>query len=149
MTETGSRRRLPALGAGLGGLLIAVAACTSAASSSPSAAASVSAAASMASETAMASPSEDAAGPTITIANTTSFGESEITVPAGQKLTVVNASTFPHTFTEGENGEEAANARVNEEIAEGATVEIDFPESGDYNITCLFHQAMNIVVHVE
>jgi plastocyanin len=62
---------------------------------------------------------------------------------------VDNVSTAPHTFTEGEDGEEAADARVNEEIAVGATVEVRFPGPGDYNVTCLFHPSMNMVVHVE
>jgi plastocyanin len=88
-------------------------------------------------------------GPSITITSTSSFGSSEVTVPAGQALTVINNSSAPHTFTEGENGGEADDPRVNEDIETGATVEVSFPEPGDYNVTCLFHQSMNMVVHVE
>ena len=64
-------------------------------------------------------------------------------------LTVINNSSAPHTFTEGENGNAAADARVDEQIAVGASVPVTFPEPGDYNVTCLFHSAMNMVVHVE
>ena len=90
-----------------------------------------------------------AAGPSVTITSTSSFGAAEVTVPAGQTLTVINNSSAPHTFTEGENGNAAADARVDEQIAVGASVPITFPEPGDYNVTCLFHSAMNMVVHVE
>jgi plastocyanin len=70
-------------------------------------------------------------------------------VPAGQQLTVKNVSSLPHTFTEGENGTKAANARVNEQLAPGEEEVIDFPEPGDYHITCTIHPVMNMVVHVK
>ena len=38
---------------------------------------------------------------------------------------------------------------MNEDIRVGETVEVSFPEPGDYNVTCLFHSPMNMVVHVE
>jgi plastocyanin len=143
MTHLGSTRRKPAFAASLGGLLLVLAACSTTASPSASAAASGSVA------SASVAASEAAAGPTVTISGTSSFGTDEITVPAGQTLTVTNASTFPHTFTEGEDGVEADNARVNESIAGGESVQVTFPEPGDYNVTCLVHPGMNMVVHVE
>ena len=103
-----------------------------------------------ASESAAESAAESTGeGPSVTITSTSSFGATEVTVPAGQTLTVINNSSSPHTFTEGENGGEADNARVNEDIAAGASVQVSFPEPGDYNVTCLFHPSMNMVVHVE
>jgi plastocyanin len=144
MTDRGSVRRLSSLGAGLGTVLILLAACASTASSSSTASESAAA-----SESTVASSSESAEAPTVTITGTTSFGADEITVPAGQTLTVTNSSSFPHTFTEGEDGVKADNARVNETIDPDASVEIEFPEPGDYNITCLIHSGMNMVVHVE
>ena len=153
MTDTTSTRRLPALAAGVGTMLILLAACSTATSSS-SAASQSQAASEAASEVASESAAESAGestgtGPTITITGTSSFGMADITVPAGQQLTVINSSSFPHTFTEGEDGGAAADARVNEDISVGATVAISFPEPGDYNVTCLFHDGMNMVVHVE
>ena len=88
-------------------------------------------------------------GPSITITSISSFGAAEVTVPAGETLTVINNAAFPHTFTEGTNGVAADNARVNEQIPVGETVQVSFPEPGDYDITCLFHPAMHMVVHVE
>jgi plastocyanin len=142
------RRRL-ALGAGLASLVLAASAC--AAGSSSSASATQSAAESVApSESAAESAAESMAeGPSVTITSTSSFGAAEVTVPAGQTLTVINNSSAPHTFTEGENGNAAADARVDEQIAVGASVPVTFPEPGDYNVTCLFHPSMNMVVHVE
>ena len=99
-----------------------------------------------ASESAAESTAE---GPSITITSTSSFGAADVTVPAGETLTVINNSGAPHTFTEGENGNAAADARVDEQIAVGASVPVSFPEPGDYNVTCLFHPGMNMVVHVE
>jgi plastocyanin len=142
------RRRLP-LAAGLGSLLVILGACSSAASSSESAsqAASQSTAESVA-------PSKSAAestpaGPTVTITGTASFGTDEITVPAGEKLTVVNDSSVSHTFTEGTDGVPADGARVDEQIVVGTTTEVAFPEPGNYHITCLIHHVMNMVVHVK
>ena len=141
MTHLGSTRPIPALAASLGGLLLVLGACSTTASPSASAAASES--------VASAAASEGAAGASVTISGSSSFGTDEVTVPAGQTVTVTNASTFPHTFTEGVDGAEADNSRVNESIAAGESVEVTFPEPGDYNVTCLVHPGMNMVVHVE
>jgi len=147
MTDNGWTRRHSALAAGLGTVLIVLAACSTATSSSSAATASAS---SSESQAASSSASESAAtGPRLTISGSASFGAPEITVPAGEKLTVNNVSSFPHTFTEGEDGVEADNARVNETVEAGTIVEIEFPEPGDYNITCKIHPGMNMVVHVE
>ncbi|HET6745832.1 MAG TPA: plastocyanin/azurin family copper-binding protein [Candidatus Limnocylindria bacterium] len=151
MTDTAPTRRLPAFAAGLGTLVILLAACSNATSSSAAASESE-AASTAASESAAASAEASAgtgAGATITITSSSSFGTDEITLPAGQELTVINESAAPHTFTEGENGGAAADARVDENIAAGETVSVSFPEPGDYNVTCLFHSSMNMVVHVE
>lgn len=146
MLHTDPMRRRLALGAGLASLVLAASACASSGSSSAPAATQTSSESTAASESAAESTSE---GPSVTITSTSSFGAAEVTVPAGQTLTVINNSSAPHTFTEGENGNAAADARVDEQIAVGASVPITFPEPGDYNVTCLFHSAMNMVVHVE
>ncbi len=135
MTPLGSTRRMPARAASLSALmLLLLAACAT--TTSPSASAS-------------AAASEATGGATLTISGSSSFGTDEITVPAGETLTVTNASSVAHTFTEGEDGVEAEGARVNESIDAGASVEVSFPEPGDYNVTCLLHSSMNMVVHVE
>ncbi|MEP6469570.1 MAG: plastocyanin/azurin family copper-binding protein [Chloroflexota bacterium] len=143
-----AHRRL-LLTAGLGSLLIILGACSTAASSSESASQAASQSAAASSAVSESAAESTPAGPTVTITGFTSFGVSEITVPSGEQLTVVNDSSSNHTFTEGENGEKAADARVNEEIAAGSSATVDFPEPGDYHVTCLFHSAMNMVVHVE
>ncbi len=146
MLNTDPMRRRLALGAGIASLVLAASACASTGSSSAPAATATTAQSVAASESAAESTGE---GPSITITSTSSFGATEVTVPAGQTLTVMNNSSAPHTFTEGENGNAAADARVDEQIAVGASVPVTFPEPGDYNVTCLFHSAMNMVVHVE
>jgi len=148
MLNTDPMRRRLALGAGIASLVLAASACASSGSSSAPAATQSAAesTAASASESTAASAGE---GPSVTITSTSSFGAAEVTVPAGQTLTVINNSSAPHTFTEGENGNAATDARVDEQIAVGASVPITFPEPGDYNVTCLFHSAMNMVVHVE
>ena len=149
MLNTHPMRRRLALGAGLASLVLAASACASGSSSSAPASESV-AESVAASESAAESAAESMAeGPSITITSTSSFGAADVTVPAGQTLTVINSSSAPHTFTEGEDGGAADNARVDEQIAAGATVRVSFPEPGDYNVTCLFHPSMNMVVHVE
>ena len=146
MLNSGPMRRRLALGAGIASLVLAASACATTGSSSAPAATATTAESMAASESAAASMGE---GPSVTITSTSSFGATEATVPAGATLTVINNSSAPHTFTEGENGGEADDARVNEDIATGATVQVSFPEPGDYNVTCLFHSSMNMVVHVE
>jgi plastocyanin len=150
MTNTHPAHRRLLLAAGLGSLLIILGACSSAASNSEagSQAASQSAAASRAAASESAEESADS-GPTVTITGFTSFGVSEITVAAGEELTIVNESGSNHTVTEGQNGEEAADATVNEQINAGSSATVVFDEPGDYNVTCLFHAVMNMVVHVE
>lgn len=132
---------------GLGTLLLVAAACTSG-SSTQSSSASASASASTA---ASASASASAAtGQKIVISTTTNFGGvSEITIKAGEPLTVSNVSPVPHTFTEGENGQAVDNPVVNETIQPGDEVQVTFPDAGDFHVTCLFHQVMNLVVHVQ
>ena len=145
-------RRSPGLTAALGLLLIA-AACSSAATSTPSAAspsaASESSAAS-ASDGASESAGESGGGAaTITITGSSSFGTEEITVAAGEDVTIVNNSSVSHTFTEGENGGEAEDPVVNETIPAGSQAVVQFADPGDYHVTCLFHSTMNMEVHVQ
>ena len=150
MLNTDPMRRRLALGAGLASLVLVASACASGASNSAPAASESAAESVAASESAAESAAESTGeGPSITITSLSSFGATEVTVPTGQTLSVINNSSAPHTFTEGQNGGEADNARVNGDIATGATVEVSFPEPGDYNVTCLFHSSMNMVVHVE
>jgi plastocyanin len=144
-----TRWRLSAA-AGLGSLLLMAAACTSGASSATQSASASASATNTTSASASASESEsEAEGQKIVISNTVSFGTDEITVAAGEAITVSNVSQVPHTFTEGENGEAVANPVVNQEIEPGEEEEVTFDKPGDYHITCRFHQAMNLEVHVE
>ena len=150
MLNTDPMRRRLALGAGIASLMLAVSACATTSSSSAPAATQSAAESTAATSSAAESAGESTAeGPSLTITSTSSFGATEVTVPAGETLTVINNSSAPHTFTEGENGNAAADARVDEQIAVGASVPVSFPEPGDYNVTCLFHPSMNMVVHVE
>jgi len=87
------------------------------------------------------------AGETITIRGA-SFGVAEVTVAVGDTLTFTNASTLPHTVTEGANGAAVAGARFDQSLPPGSSTEITFAEAGDYAITCHIHATMNMVVHV-
>jgi plastocyanin len=138
---------MPGLAAGLGTLLVA--ACTSGAGTTPSAASGAASASSVASASASASASE-AAGQKIVISTLTNFGGlDEITVKAGEPLTISNVTSVPHTFTQGKNGQPAKDPVVNETIQPGDQVPVTFPAAGDFHVTCTIHQAMNIEVHVE
>jgi plastocyanin len=147
-------RRFPAITAALGLLLVAAACAPAGTSSTQSAAASSgdasesAAASSGASESAAASGDGSGAA-TVTITGSSSFGADELTVAAGEDVTVINNSSVSHTFTEGQNGGEADEPVVNETIPSGAQAVVQFPDPGDYEVTCLFHSNMNMVVHVE
>ncbi|HET6379911.1 MAG TPA: plastocyanin/azurin family copper-binding protein [candidate division Zixibacteria bacterium] len=136
-------------------LILLLVACTSAQSAPPASqgggpstapSAEESAAASIGAES--AAPSEGGSAQEVPI-NGTSFGADEITVAVGETVTFTNHSSLPHTVTEGVDGNAADGARINEDLPAGASVEVTFEEAGDYQITCLFHSNMNMVVHVQ
>lgn len=78
-----------------------------------------------------------------------SFGVAEITVPVGD-VTFVNEDGTTHHVAEGENGTEAADARITAtRISGGESAAVTFNAPGDYHVTCLIHGSMNMVVHVE
>jgi plastocyanin len=146
MIRPQGHRWMPGLAAGLGTLLLA-AACTTGSAGTSSATASAASTAASASSAASAS---EAAGQKIVISTLTNFGGlDEITVKAGEPLTISNVTSVPHTFTQGENGQAADNPVVNETIQPGDQVPVTFDAAGDFHVTCTIHQAMNIEVHVE
>ena len=141
--------------AALVALLLVLAACTSATSAPPDTQEGEPSATAMTEESAPASedggesaPPTGDGGQEVSI-NGTSFGADEITVAVGDTVTWTNNSSLPHTVTEGTDGNAADGARFNEDIPAGETVEVTFDEVGDYDVTCLFHGNMNMVVHVE
>ena len=147
MIQTQGTRWKLGMAAGLGSLLLMAAACTSGTSSAST---SASASASAAASTSASASASAATGQEIVISTTTNFGGvDEITIKAGEPLTVSNASGVPHTFTQGENGQAAANPVVNETIQPGDEVQATFPDKGDFHVTCTIHQVMNLEVHVE
>jgi plastocyanin len=151
-THAPDRRRSPAALVALASLLLLLAACASAATDAPSDEPSQAAsAAASASESTAAGASEDASddGAQEVSINGTSFGADEITVAVGDTVTYTNHSSLPHTVTEGTDGNATEGARFNEDLPAGESVEITFDEAGDYDVTCLFHSNMNMVVHVE
>ena len=77
------------------------------------------------------------------------FSPAEITVAPGESVTFVNGDGAAHTVTEGTDGEAVSDPIVDEEIAGDGEAEITFDEPGTYEITCLFHPAMNMTVVVE
>ena len=77
------------------------------------------------------------------------FDPTELSVSVGDTVRFINGDSAPHTVTEGTNGNAADDARFDEQVAAGEWVEVTFDEAGDYDVTCLFHGNMNMVVHVE
>jgi plastocyanin len=145
--------RLTVLLAALAALVLVLAACTgdSGSSSAASASALASTPASTepsAAESTGASDDGSAGGTTVTLTGF-AFDTDEITISAGDTVTFVNEDSAAHTVTEGENGDAADGARFDEQIAGGESTDVTFDEAGDYNVTCLFHGNMNMVVHVE
>ena len=147
-------RRSPSVAVAVSLVQITAAACSSAASSTPSSGTPSTAASESSGSSASDGASESAGesgsdAATITITGSSSFGTDEITVAAGEDVTIVNNSSVSHTFTEGENGGEAEDPVVNETIPAGTQVVVQFPDAGDFHVTCLFHSTMNMEVHVQ
>jgi plastocyanin len=89
-----------------------------------------------------------AAGSTITMSGL-KFGVAEITVPVGD-ISFVNQDQVPHRIAEGQNGTEIASPRITRtDVPASQTKVISFTAAGDYQITCLIHPTMNMVVHVQ
>jgi plastocyanin len=77
------------------------------------------------------------------------FKVAEITIPVGN-LTFINQDAVTHVIAEGENGVEVADPRVQKvSINGGSQGDLVFTAAGDYHITCLVHQTMNMEVHVQ
>lgn len=73
----------------------------------------------------------------------TEFQFSDVTVPAGGTLEVVNSSGGPHTVT-------ADDGSFDEELADGATISVTVPsEPGEYPYHCEIHPSMQATLTVE
>jgi plastocyanin len=149
------------IGASLGALVLALAACNSSSSPSPEGAESQPAASLPAASQPAASeaaPSEagtarcevtpDASPSATDTISGNSFGD-EITITAGQAVAFTNNDAVGHTVTEGTGGTAAIDACVDSPIGAGGTVVVTFNEAGDYQITCKIHASMQTVIHVQ
>ncbi len=153
-TDRTLSRSLPVTLAVLAALLLALAACTTDSGSTAESSASAEASTAESMEASTEASSEESAEASGGAASEVmlmgfAFEPGEITVSAGDTVTFTNHDTAPHTVTEGTNGNAADDARFDEEVAGGESVEVTFDEAGDYDVTCLFHADMNMVVHVE
>ncbi|HEX6568341.1 MAG TPA: cupredoxin domain-containing protein [Acidimicrobiales bacterium] len=71
------------------------------------------------------------------------FQYSDVTVPAGGTIEVINSSGATHTFT-------ADDGEFDEEVGDGETVTVDAPaEAGDYPFHCEIHPSMTATLTVE
>ncbi len=158
LTERTLSGPIPIMTGVLAAMLLALAACTADTGASAEASAA-SAEASTASTEASAEASTEASseesaeasggGATTVMLMGFAFEPTDITVSAGDSVTFQNHDSAAHTVTEGTNGNAADGARFDEQLSGGASVDIAFDEAGDYDVTCLFHADMNMVVHVE
>ena len=127
--------RRPATLAGLAALALVLAACSSTTSKSEAPGSEA--------------PGSEAPSGTTVVLSGSAFSVAEITVPVGD-VTFVNEDGSTHIVAEGENGVEADAPRiVKATIAGNGEADIAFDAPGDYNITCLIHGSMQMVVHVQ
>jgi|TARA_R100000030_G_scaffold65833_1_gene50135 plastocyanin len=75
------------------------------------------------------------------------FDPSEITIDAGDTITFVNDSLPPHNVIVEDHPEISHDGLA---FSPGETIEVTFPESGDFNFWCEPHKGagMTGVVHV-
>ena len=76
------------------------------------------------------------------------FEPRTLTVAAGTTVEFDNKDGAEHTVTHGTEGKAAPGAKFDEVVDDGASVEIDFADAGDYPITCRFHPTMQMTVTV-
>lgn len=153
-TDRTLSRPLPMMLAALAALLLALAACTTDSGASAESSASTEASTAESTEASTEASTEESSEASGGAASEVmlmgfAFEPGEITVNAGDTVTFINHDTAAHTVTEGTNGNAADDARFDEQVAGGESVEVTFDEAGDYDVTCLFHADMNMVVHVE
>jgi plastocyanin len=134
-----SRSRLATHPALLAAMALVLAACGTAAESTP---ADDGGAAATPSATAEADGGETAN--TVSLAGN-QFSPTSLTIPAG--TTVTFTDTGSHTVTGGSNGQAADDPIVDE--TGGADIEVTFDEPGTYSITCKIHPEMNMSITVE
>lgn len=149
-------RFLPAL---IAGLALILAACGESASPTASQTASVepsvaeSVAPTATEPPASEEPSEEpseAAGEEATVRlSQFAFDTEELTIAAGTEVSFVNADAAAHTVTEGTDGTAAEDPIIDEELEQGGATSFTFDEPGTYQITCLFHPSMNMMITVE
>jgi plastocyanin len=152
------RRIHPTLPPVAAGLILLLAACSSAGTAtsppeSASEAATESAAASEAtaeSPEASAAESEAAAEAESVMLMDFEYAPEELTIPAGTTVSFMNMDQAPHTATHGTDGAPETDADFDVELAAGnGTGEHTFEEAGTYNVTCTIHPDMNMVITVE
>ena len=149
--------------AALAALVLIVAACSGAPSTTPSESAAASSAAASESEaeseSAEASESEAAEGDvTVTLVGFAFTGDEvddsgdvpTLTIPVGTRVVFVNEDPAPHTATHGTDGAAEADAAFDIGIREtGASGSFTFEEAGEFPVTCKVHPDMNLTIIVE
>ena len=139
-------RILPALTVGL---ILVLAACSDATSSSSDEPNQTESTAASTAASQAAEPSEAASdGETVRLSQF-AFDTEELTIAAGTEVSFVNADSAAHTVTEGTDGAAADDPILNEELQQNGSTSFTFDEPGTYQITCLFHPSMNMTITVE
>lgn len=72
-----------------------------------------------------------------------------LTVPLGTTVTWTNLDSLDHSATEYLNGFPKPDARFDLELAPGASGSYAFTESGTYEVGCVPHPAMQMLVIVD
>jgi len=76
-------------------------------------------------------------------------GVPAMTIPVGTTVTWTNQDPIDHTSTEYLNGFPKSNARFDLELAPEASGSYTFDEAGTYEVGCVPHPAMQMLVFVE
>ncbi|MCA9506668.1 MAG: cupredoxin domain-containing protein [Myxococcales bacterium] len=92
-----------------------------------------------------ATAASDPLGSTVIGIETSRFGETRVTVPAGTVVTWVNRDPYAHTVT---SRDDAPVPFDSGELTQGATFEMRFDEPGVYDYFCAIHPTMRATVVV-
>ena len=131
-------------------LALVLAACGSSGSSSTEPPASTTAPSTAASEAPASAAASEAGSEDVRVTlESFQFDPTELTIPAGTRVTFLNSDSAAHTVTEGTDGEAVDGPIIDDEIAANQATSFTFDEPGTYEITCLLHPSMNMTVTVE
>jgi plastocyanin len=93
--------------------------------------------------------SAGASGGTVVKISGLAYDPPSLTIKAGTTVTFQNNDTVAHTLTNGKDGKPDANPLFDKDLPIGASDSVTFSTAGTFNVTCKIHSSMNMTITVQ